>query len=226
MIRWSYGYRYLLAPEEYKPDAESLISPQQTLHRRQTMESDENTPFFHCNTRSTDSFVSQYPSEYDYYSTAGTSPAINTTMPRLYEQDVDIITSFPPPQEHGLREAIQHFLNIAWREFMAFMNMPLWAMLVAIVIALFPALQHHLFFEKNGFIRGSVIYAIQTCGDVSIPLILVILGANIANDDPPALEDSRTGPIVDGKLILTQRQRAIILGVATRIIIVPVTIHS
>jgi hypothetical protein len=102
------------------------------------------------------------------------------------------------------------------------MNMPLWAMLVAVAIALYPQLQHYLFFAKNGFIRGSVIYAIQTCGDVSIPLILVILGANIANEDPPALDDSQTDPVTDRKWPLTQRQRGIILGVATRMIIVPV----
>ena len=101
--------------------------------------------------------------------------------------------------------------------------MPLWAMLVAVAIALYPQLQHYLFFEKNGFIRGSVIYAIQTCGDVSIPLILVILGANIGNDgDPPAREGSQTDPVIDSKWTLTQRQRAIILGVTTRMIIVPV----
>ena len=109
-----------------------------------------------------------------------------------------------------------------WREFIEFMNMPLWAMLVAVCVALFPLLQHYLFFEKNGFIHGSVIFAIQTCGDVSIPLILVILGANIANEDPVPVEDNQMQPIVERKWKLTQRQRGIVLGVACRMIIVPV----
>ena len=95
-------------------------------------------------------------------------------------------------------------------------------MLVAVAIALFPQLQHYLFFQRNGFIRGSVIFAIQTCGDVSIPLILVILGANIANEDPPVMEESTTDPVRDEKWSFTQRQRGIILGVATRMLIVPV----
>jgi auxin efflux carrier family protein len=102
------------------------------------------------------------------------------------------------------------------------MNMPLWAMLIAVLIALYPKLQHYLFFKKDGFIHGSVIYAIQTCGDVSIPLILVILGANIANEDPPVHETEEDETAVDRKFRFTQRQRAIILGVATRMIIVPV----
>lgn len=67
-----------------------------------------------------------------------------------------------------------------------------------------------------------MIYAIQTCGDVSIPLILVILGANIANEDPLVVQEAESMPMVDRKIGFTQRQRAIILGVATRMIIVPV----
>jgi len=50
----------------------------------------------------------------------------------------------------------------------------------------------------------------------------VILGANIANDDPPAHDENEELPVVDRKLRFTQRQRAIILAVATRMIIVPV----
>jgi len=100
--------------------------------------------------------------------------------------------------------------------------MPLWAMLVAIAVALFPQLQEYLFFRENGFVRGSVIYAIKTLGDVSIPLILVILGANIANEEPECVEDVPTDPIVERKRSLTQRQRALILGVASRMLIVPV----
>jgi auxin efflux carrier family protein len=105
--------------------------------------------------------------------------------------------------------------------------MPLWAMLVAVLIALYPQLQHYLFFREGGFVRGSVIYAIQTCGDVSIPLILVILGANLANDDEithSTGEDSETAPVTNRKWTLTQRQRGIILGIATRMIIVPLII--
>ena len=166
-----------------------------------------------------------WDSEYEY-STAGTSP-VDGSSP-LVEEDEEDITSFPRRRrrrERGPRpwhKRTQRFLIFAWREFLEFMNMPLWAMLVAILIALFPALQHYLFFQKNGFIRGSVIYAIQTCGDVSIPLILVILGANIANDDHSALEASQTDSEADRKWSLTPRQRGIILGVSTRVIIVPV----
>ena len=225
MVRWSYGYRYLLAPEDYKSDIETQELRRATRHRHPTMESDENTPLFRDDLLSTGesrpTSNSDLASGYEY-STAGTSP-IDTSNP--FDEDEEDITSFPSPQASGTRpwhKKIRRFLFMAWREFLEFMNMPLWAMLVAILIALFPALQHYLFFQKNGFIRGSVIYAIQTCGDVSIPLILVILGANIANDDRPALETSQPDPTADRKCSFTRRQRGIILGVATRLIIVPV----
>jgi predicted permease len=232
MIRWSYGYRYLLAPEDYESDIESEDSLEIRSHRRPTMESDENTPFIpsydrrspnepsHSRRTSRSEFQS---SEYEY-STAGTSPIDVTTPLLINRNDDDNIISFPPPRGHRSRSwyrKIQRFCIFAWREFLEFMNMPLWAMLVAIAIALYPQLQNYLFFQRS-FIRGSVIYAIQTCGDVSIPLILVILGANIGNEDPPVLDSSQTDPVVDRKWSLTQRQRGIVLGVACRVIIVPV----
>jgi auxin efflux carrier family protein len=234
MIRWSYGYRHLLAPENnHKFDLENTSLRRTSSRRHQTMESDENTPFIRDDDLSTDggngrhsrhpsSQHSDFPSEHGY-STGATSPIVATNVPFLTSNEEDI-TSFPAPLERRYRSCLKRVLIMAWREFLEFMNMPLWAMLVAVLIALYPRLQHYLFFEKDGFIRGSVIYAIQTCGDVSIPLILVILGANIANEDEPhSVEDSQTDPVIDSKWPWTQRQRAIILAVATRMIIVPVT---
>jgi predicted permease len=243
MIRWSYGYRYLLAPEEgYKPDIESQHSSRISPRRSLTMESDENTPLIPSHERESTGDTnghSRRTSHSDFhsasergYSTAGTSPIIPSAplLSHYHDDNGDNdedITSFPPPRvsrSSAFHVRIQHFLRVAWREFLDFMNMPLWAMLIAVAIALYPQLQYYLFFQKNGFIRGSVIFAIQTCGDVSIPLILVILGANIANKDPPVMEESTTDPVRDEKWRFTQRQRGIILGVATRMIIVPVSL--
>lgn len=244
MIRWSYGYRYLLAPEDgYKPDIESQHSSRISPRRSLTMESDENTPLIPSHERESTGDTnghSRRTSHSDFhsasergYSTAGTSPIIASAPLLSHYHDDDNgdndenITSFPPPRvsrSSAFHVRIQNFLRVAWREFLDFMNMPLWAMLIAVAIALYPQLQYYLFFQKNGFIRGSVIFAIQTCGDVSIPLILVILGANIANKDPPVMEESTTDPVRDEKWRFTQRQRGIILGVATRMIIVPVSL--
>ena len=65
-----------------------------------------------------------------------------------------------------------------------FMNPPLWAMLAAIVVASVPYLQH-LFFNPGSFISNSVTRAISQSGGVAVPLILVILGANLAKNTQP-----------------------------------------
>ena len=62
-----------------------------------------------------------------------------------------------------------------------FMNPPLWAMLVAVLVASIPPLQR-LFFEDGSFVRNSVTSAIKSNGDVAVPLILVVLGANLARN--------------------------------------------
>ncbi|KAK0376251.1 membrane transporter [Colletotrichum limetticola] len=69
------------------------------------------------------------------------------------------------------------FYNFLWE----FMNPPLWAMLSAVVVASVPALQK-VFFEEGSFIKNSFTDAVQSSGGVAVPLILVVLGANLARN--------------------------------------------
>jgi len=62
-----------------------------------------------------------------------------------------------------------------------FMNPPLWAMLFAVIVASVPDLQK-LFFEEESFIKTSVTSAISSTAGVAVPLILVVLGANLARN--------------------------------------------
>ncbi|KAF5667945.1 zsp1 zinc sensitive phenotype 1 [Fusarium heterosporum] len=62
-----------------------------------------------------------------------------------------------------------------------FMNPPLWAMLIAVLVASIPDLQR-LFFEEGSFVQNSVTNAIRSSGNVAVPLILVVLGANLARN--------------------------------------------
>ncbi|KAI9733217.1 MAG: hypothetical protein M1818_007335 [Claussenomyces sp. TS43310] len=75
---------------------------------------------------------------------------------------------------------IARFLAGAW----AFMNPPLWAMLIAVIVASVPRLQA-LFFKEGSFIANSVTRAIGQSGGVAVPLILVVLGANLARNTLP-----------------------------------------
>ncbi|KAK3996509.1 auxin efflux carrier [Cladorrhinum sp. PSN332] len=62
-----------------------------------------------------------------------------------------------------------------------FMNPPLWAMLIAIFVASVPDLQE-LFFKDDTFVKTSVTSAISSSAGVAVPLILVVLGANLARN--------------------------------------------
>ena len=71
-----------------------------------------------------------------------------------------------------------------------FMNPPLWAMLAAIIVASIPPVQH-AFFDPGTFLSNSVTRAVSQSGGVAVPLILVVLGANLARNTLPK-EDNRT----------------------------------
>lgn len=94
--------------------------------------------------------------------------------------------------------ALERFLRGVW----AFMNPPLWAMLAAIIVASVPRLQH-LFFDPGTFISTSVTRAVNQSGQVAVPLILVVLGANLArNTLPKEDQHSMEDPKVEQKLVI------------------------
>ena len=59
------------------------------------------------------------------------------------------------------------------------MNPPLVAMGAALIVASIPSLQR-LFFSDGTFVKNSITSAIRQSGGVAVPLILVVLGANLA----------------------------------------------
>ncbi|KAF9734693.1 membrane transporter [Paraphaeosphaeria minitans] len=90
------------------------------------------------------------------------------------------------------------FLGGCWE----FMNPPLWAMLAAIVVASIPPVQH-AFFDPGTFLSNSVTRAVSQSGGVAVPLILVVLGANLARNTLPdegnrSMEDIK----VEKKLVI------------------------
>lgn len=90
------------------------------------------------------------------------------------------------------------FLAGCWE----FMNPPLWAMLAAIIVASIPPVQH-AFFDPGTFLSNSVTRAVSQSGGVAVPLILVVLGANLARNTLPkedslSIEDAK----VEKKLVI------------------------
>ncbi|KAH6644534.1 hypothetical protein C7974DRAFT_298597 [Boeremia exigua] len=98
--------------------------------------------------------------------------------------------------------AVSSFLGRFAKGVWAFMNPPLWAMLAAIIVASVPQLQH-LFFSPGTFINTSLTRAVNQSGQVAVPLILVVLGANLARNTLPKQDQhSLEDPKVEKKLVI------------------------
>jgi predicted permease len=111
---------------------------------------------------------------------------------------------------HALPTSLQIVLSIVYRGLTRvgagaweFMNPPLWAMLIAVIVASIPSLQR-LFFQDGSFIANSVTRAIGQSGGVAVPLILVVLGANLARNTLPqeALEEDSEENRIGTKLLV------------------------
>ncbi|KAK2732015.1 hypothetical protein FQN55_004276 [Onygenales sp. PD_40] len=94
-----------------------------------------------------------------------------------------VFASLPMPLQK-LTKSTCHCTNRFCHGVWDFMSPPLWAMLVAIIVASVPSLQR-LFFSPGTFLSNSVTRAIEQSGGVAVPLILVVLGANLARNTLP-----------------------------------------
>ncbi|KAK0733741.1 auxin efflux carrier [Lasiosphaeria miniovina] len=104
---------------------------------------------------------------------------VNTSR-RLSSASQRAFNTLPRPLQSllvGLHVVWARVCSFLWE----FMNPPLWAMLVAVLVASVPELQK-LFFEDESFIKTSVTSAISSSAGVAVPLILVVLGANLARN--------------------------------------------
>ena len=91
--------------------------------------------------------------------------------------------ALPSPLQKILKKifaGISSFVNMIWQS----MNPPLFAMVAALVVASVPSLQR-LFFSDGTFVKNSITSAIRQSGGVAVPLILVVLGANLARVSDP-----------------------------------------
>ncbi|KAF3481153.1 auxin Efflux Carrier superfamily protein [Arthroderma uncinatum] len=122
------------------------------------------------------------------------SKSVRSTSQQLFN-------SLPLPLQKFLGWAYSRaasFFSGLW----AFMNPPLWAMLVAVLVASIPSVQR-VFFTPGNFLSNSVTRAVKQSGGVAVPLILVVLGANLERSTLPkdALADEED-PKEERKLII------------------------
>ncbi|EMR70877.1 putative auxin efflux carrier superfamily protein [Eutypa lata UCREL1] len=110
----------------------------------------------------------------------GFANTLNTTKTKTVQLSGRMYRSLPRPVQTVLAGSWRVWLrvyNFLWE----FMNPPLWAMLIAIIVASVPDLQR-LFFEEGTFVNNSVTRAVTQSAGVAVPLILVVLGANLARN--------------------------------------------
>ncbi|OBW68949.1 MAG: Actin-crosslinking protein [Aureobasidium pullulans] len=108
---------------------------------------------------------------------------INASIAQFFN---NLFAKLPPGMQKFL-SSVTHYTTRFVKGVWAFMNPPLWAMVAALIVASVPALQH-TFFAPHTFVSNSVTRAIQQSGGVAVPLILVVLGANLARNTLPQEE--------------------------------------
>lgn len=79
-------------------------------------------------------------------------------------------------------------LQKTFRGIYSILNVPLIAIIASVVVALVPALKS-FFFTPGTFVNNSITAAIDQSGGVAVPLILVVLGANLARNTLPDQPD-------------------------------------
>lgn len=137
------------------------------------------------------SFRRHYSEPYQDEDTPGWWQRFKAALRRQWNQLVSSIasagqktfSSLPTPFRRFLSTAKRYVLKV-WNKFLDVMNPPLWAMLSAIIVASVPYLQH-LFYTPGTFINNSVSHAIGQSGGVAVPLILFVLGGNLARNTLP-----------------------------------------
>jgi predicted permease len=121
---------------------------------------------------------------------------------KVAESSKTVFGKLPPNMQIFLSRTytvLRRFFIGTWE----FMNPPLWAMLAAVIVASIPSLQR-LFFEEGTFISNSVTRAVSQSGGVAVPLILVVLGANLARNTLPkeALDENSEESRIGTKLMI------------------------
>lgn len=108
--------------------------------------------------------------------------------------------SLPPLAKRALGKIytiIQKLASAIWLS----LNPPLLAMGAALVVASIPSLQR-LFFRDGTFVKNSITSAIRQSGGVAVPLILVVLGANLARSSKHDSRQNENDSKVETRLLI------------------------
>ncbi|ORZ06714.1 auxin efflux carrier [Absidia repens] len=169
IVRWSYGYHLLQQPQTAHDDDRDFKQQQQQQHLRYP-EYSTTAPTTRYDTQyiEVDNELTPAPSSM--------SKSAHETSPLLpiCHNSTDTLSSLryqTLPCWIGLQ------IKAAALIFHANMSPPLYAALLGLVVGLSPV--QPLLFNKHAFLYPSVTKAVQSCGKVAVPLILVCLGSQL-----------------------------------------------
>jgi predicted permease len=203
VVRWSYGYRHLLAPS--KPEtAESDPSEDTPLTKPSDEEGDR----------------ADYASTEASTSTFKPSSHLRPDLRTIRSISRESFTSFSvlnlsasDPDSDSVPTRVKAILS----HFRGIMNPPLWAILASVVIALITPLQQQLFLNAESFLHNSVFLALDTAGSAAIPTILMLLGATLVKSEEVIVHTPNVPPEIDPKM----ENRGIFLAIFCRMVLVP-----
>lgn len=109
--------------------------------------------------------------------------AYHTVADALQRNGSRLFARLPHPVQKTL-STLNYYNCKFWAGVWRQMNPPLWAMLAALLVASIPQLQH-VFFTPGTLVNNSLTRAVSQTGGVAVPLILVVLGANLARSTLP-----------------------------------------
>lgn len=108
--------------------------------------------------------------------------------------------SLPPLAKRVLGKICTIIQKIAYAIWLS-LNPPLLAMGASLVVASIPSLQR-LFFSDGTFVKNSITSAIRQSGGVAVPLILVVLGANLARSSKHDSQQNERDSKVETRLLI------------------------
>jgi auxin efflux carrier family protein len=212
VIRWSYGYRYLLAPTLSMDSSKPFSPPTET------------TPLSKADRRES---LRHFDLNSDYHSTEHSTRSILTTEPgfdiidrrSLRSASRESLTSFPALSIRSSdipSQRLTYSVSSAIRKVIGVMNPPLWAVLTSVTVAFISPLQQEIFFNSSSFIHNSFFAAVDTAGAVAIPLILVSLGSSLAKSRVDEIDSEDYLPAD-----LKMERRGIFFALFARMALVP-----
>ncbi|ORX58026.1 auxin efflux carrier [Hesseltinella vesiculosa] len=238
ITRWSYGYHLLQPPRD---DNDSVITPPLTPQPDDHPSYASTDATVHGSSDNPGHPVAQPKKAADRLSRTGpTSPStVLSSFPNYPNESSPLLpTSIGPVspssslstrvdwkshRPFGTHARLLHVL----RTLQGFMSPPLYAALLALAVGLSPL--KPVLFDPHSFVYASVTKALESCGKMSVPLILICLGSEltlIGQRDQPWVALLSSSSTDSNQSCMPPMQRAILTAVVTRMLIMPVVVFG